>query len=288
MAAREAEMPTHDVQATIRALVASANIEVIPLKGAEQKVLLMEAGTTVTITCSPKFGLERTLQHAEAATAAGYTVVPHLAARMVADRKALREFVTRVVNLGVTDLYVVGGDADELAGEFTDAGHILEALRDIEHGLTRIGVGCYPEGHPKIPDEALVEALVQKQPYADYMVSQLCFDGATLVDWITRIRSQGVNLPLRIGIAAPIKTIKLAELGMRIGVGQSLRYLAKQHGMVGNLIGRTYEPHRLLETIMRDPRSAGLDIEGIHVFSFNQVAETVQWQKRLMLEEAAP
>jgi methylenetetrahydrofolate reductase (NADPH) len=71
-------------------------------------------------------------------------------------------------------------------------------------------------------------------------------------------------------------------------VGQSLRYLAEQHGMVGKLMGRTYEPHRLLETITLDPRSAGLDTDGIHVFSFNQVAETVQWQKRLMLEESAP
>jgi hypothetical protein len=48
-------------------------------------------------------------------------------------------------------------------------------------------------------------------------------------------------------------------------VGQSLRYLAEQHGMVGKLMGRTYEPH-LLETITLDPRSAGLDTEGIHVF----------------------
>jgi methylenetetrahydrofolate reductase (NADPH) len=64
MAGCEAETPTHDVQAAVRALVGSANIEVIPPKGAEQKVLLTEAGATVTITRSPKFGLEPTLQHA--------------------------------------------------------------------------------------------------------------------------------------------------------------------------------------------------------------------------------
>jgi methylenetetrahydrofolate reductase (NADPH) len=161
MAGCEAEIPELDVQAAVRALVASANIEMIPLKGAEQKVLLMEQDATVTITCSPKFGLERTLQHAKAATDAGYTVVSHLAARMVADRRVLREFVTRVADLGVTDLYVVGGDAGEPAGEFSDAGQILEELRDIKHGLSRIGVGCYPEGHPKIADETLVEALMQ-------------------------------------------------------------------------------------------------------------------------------
>ena len=53
-----------------------------------------------------------------------------------------------------------------------------DAIQELDHDLQRIGVGCYPEGHPNIADDALVDALQRKQPYADYMVSQLCFDAA--------------------------------------------------------------------------------------------------------------
>ncbi|MEN4476898.1 methylenetetrahydrofolate reductase [Mycolicibacterium cosmeticum] len=282
-------MVSHDLQtlprefdAWVRHQLASANIEVIPLKGADEKVKAVPTGATVTITCSPKFGLERTIDHVAAARRNGYRVVPHLAARMVESEEMLRDFVHRIVDLGVTDLYVVGGDADQPLGKFFDAESILVALSAFDHGLTRLGVGCYPEGHPKIDLDALAEALHRKQEYADYMVSQLCFDPRTLVRWLEESRAAGITLPLRIGLAAPLKAAKLAELSLRIGVGQSLRFLTKQHGIVGNLVlGRNYAPEDLLRDIGPDLMSSDLNIEGIHLFSFNQIDATVSWQQRI-------
>lgn len=267
--------------AVVRHLVASANIEVIPLKGAEEKVLALARETTVTITCSPKLGLERTLEHVERAAAAGYRVVPHLAARQVPDRATLRAFVDRVAAAGVTDLYVIGGDAPEPAGRYQDAADLLRDLAELDHPLTRIGVACYPEGHPRISDEALLAALREKQPYATYMVSQLCFDAGAIVGWLHRARAAGVTLPLRIGLAAPMSTRKLAELSLKIGVGTSVRFLSKQHGMVGNLLfGNSYRPQDLLAEV--DPRILAdpACVEGLHLFSFNQIDETVGWQRR--------
>jgi hypothetical protein len=49
----------------VRSLAAGADIEVIPLRGAETKIRAVPAGTAITITCSPKFGLRRTLDHSE-------------------------------------------------------------------------------------------------------------------------------------------------------------------------------------------------------------------------------
>lgn len=262
-------------------LIASASLEVIPLKGAAEKLKAAPAGSTVTITCSPKFGLERTLEYVEAAVAGGYRVVPHLAARMVPDEQALRRFVTRAVRLGVDDLYVIGGDADEPLGIFDSAGQVLDALSLFDHRLGRIGVACYPEGHPKIPDATLMQALRDKQVHAHYMVSQLCFDATALAGWIKRVRAAGIGLPLRIGLAAPIKTARLAELSLRIGVGQSIRYLSKQHGMVGSLVlGRSYAPQDLLVAMGEDLASDEFLVEGLHMFTFNQVDVTAAWQRR--------
>jgi methylenetetrahydrofolate reductase (NADPH) len=275
----------HDASSPVRRrvseLIASAALEVIPLKGAEEKVLAAPGGTQVTITCSPRFGLQRTIAHVESAIAKGYRVVPHLAARMVADERELRSFVSRLRDLGVDDLFVIGGDSNEPLGVFGAAGELLDALQGFDHGMRRIGVGCYPEGHPKISDEVLIEALLAKQLHADYMVSQLCFDSEVLVGWIDDVRSAGVTLPLRIGVAAPIKTTRLAELSVRIGVGQSLRFLTKQHGLVGNLLlGRRYDPENLLLEMGERLDTDELGVEGLHIFTFNQVAVTVDWQSR--------
>jgi methylenetetrahydrofolate reductase (NADPH) len=264
-------------------LIASAALEVIPLKGAEGQVLAAPRASTITVTCSPKLGFERTLAHVAAAVGNGYRVVPHLAARMVPDRTALRRFVCEIGNLGVDDLYVIGGDAEEPLGVFAAAGEVLDELSHFDHGLRRIGVACYPEGHPRISDDRLLEALLAKQVHADYMVSQLCFDSRALVRWIEDVRASGVSLPMRIGLAAPIKMTRLAELSLRIGVGQSLRYLTKQHGMVGHLMfGRSYAPETLLLEMGETLGAADdLGIEGLHIFTFNQVDITVGWQRRI-------
>lgn len=271
-----------DGETTVPDLVRTATIEVIPLKGAEGKVASVPASTTVTITCSPKFGLARTLDHVASARASGHRVVPHLAARMVHDSFELRDFVARVTDLGVDDLYVIGGDGEQPVGKFDQASQILQELQEFDHGLKRIGVGCYPEGHPSIRSDKLFDALERKQQYADYMVSQLCFDAAALVNWLRTMRDAGIHLPLRIGVAAPLQIRKLIELSLKIGVGQSVRYLSKQNGFVGNLLlGRAYEPANLLAEIRSKASFLTLGVEGLHLFSFNQIEATVDWQSRI-------
>lgn len=266
----------------IQALVRSATIEIIPVKGYQQKLAEVPTGMTVTITCSPTFGLERTLAATEFAAGAGYSVVPHLAARQVVDETELKEIVRRLDAAEVRSLYVIGGDAAAPAGVFSSSAELLDALGGIDHGLTSIGVACYPEGHPAIADDVLMAALLAKQPAVHYMVSQLCFDGRALLRWLRSARDAGVTLPLHIGLAAPMQTRKLAELSLTIGVGSSLRYLTKQHGLVGNLLrGKSYRPEQLLVDIGPELVSPVSNIQRLHVFSFNQVAATVEWQQRV-------
>ncbi|MFG2357379.1 methylenetetrahydrofolate reductase [Streptomyces sp. NPDC048521] len=263
---------------TIDEIVRASSIEIIPLKDAEKKAAAVPTGTTVSITCSPKFGLSRTLDHVAAACRSGLRVVPHLAARMVEGRPHLRDFVRRVTDLGVEELFIVGGDGEEPVGAYSEALDILQELGEFDHGLTRLGIGCYPEGHPKIADERLFEVLSLKQHYADYMVSQLCFDAFALTGWLRSARERGITLPLRVGVAAPLQTRKLIELSVKIGVGQSVRFLSKQHGMVGSLLlGRSYDPMDLLRAVQKEISFTELSVEGLHLFSFNQVDATLEW-----------
>jgi methylenetetrahydrofolate reductase (NADPH) len=279
---KEGPMTFQSAATTVEQLVTAANIEVIPLRGADEKAVAIPSASTITITCSPKFGLDRTLDHVTRARESGHRVIPHLAARMVEDEAHLQRFLRILSSVGVDDLYVIGGDGAEPVGKYSEAFHILEAIQGLDHDLQRIGVGCYPEGHPNIPDAALLHALQRKQPYADYMVSQLCFDAATLTGWLRTIREAGISLPVRIGVAAPLQTRKLIELSLKIGVGSSVKFLTKQHGFVGNLLlGRSYTPESLISQIVDESGFDELGIEGLHLFSFNQIDATVEWQRRI-------
>src|SRR6201998_1951704 len=279
---KEGPMTFQNAATIVEELVTAANIEVIPLRGADEKALAIPTASTLPITCSPKFGLDRTLDHVIRARESGHRVVPHLAARMVEDEAQLQRFLQVLSSVGVDDLYVIGGDGADPVGKYSEAFDILEAIQELDHDLQRIGVGCYPEGHPHIPDDALIDALQRKQPHADYMVSQLCFDAATFTGWLRTMREAGVTPPVRLGVAAPLQTRKLIELSLKIGVGSSVKFLAKQHGFVGNLLlGRSYAPEGLISQIVADPAFSDLDIEGLHMFSFNQIDATVEWQREI-------
>src|SRR5271157_6088526 len=80
----ESVRPASEQPSQLARLLRSARLEVIPTKGATERVRgALPLGTTVTVTCSPQHGIDRTIEVAEQLSGAGFAVVPHLAARMV-------------------------------------------------------------------------------------------------------------------------------------------------------------------------------------------------------------
>ena len=73
--------------ADLASLLRRSRFDVIPLDGAEERVLAhLPEGATVAVTASPTKGLDATLDLVERLTRAGYDAVPHLSARLIRDR----------------------------------------------------------------------------------------------------------------------------------------------------------------------------------------------------------
>src|ERR687893_2007037 len=103
---------------TVSELLARSRFEILPLDGIEDQVLEhLRPDVKVTVTASPRKGLEATLELSERLARAGYPVVPHLSARLVRDRAHLEEIVARPLDAGIRELFVPAGGAAE-PGQF--------------------------------------------------------------------------------------------------------------------------------------------------------------------------
>jgi len=274
-----------DRDRTMRRLLTHTRYEVLPTATTEDKVVAsVPTDVAVTVTASPGKGLEATLALSEKLAGHGFTVVPHLAARMVRDHVELVEIRARLRSAGISSIFVPGGDA-EPAGSYADAFSLLEDLATLEDPFTHVGIAGYPESHPTISDDQTVQAMWDKRRHATHVVSNLTFDPATIRDWVARMRLRGITMPLLLGMPGPIDRTKLLTMATKIGVGESTRFLAKHKGTFARLAapgGFTGEKFLRDCAVVAAQPTAG--IEGLHVFTFNQVAETEAWRQKLLAE----
>ncbi|MFH8897842.1 5,10-methylenetetrahydrofolate reductase [Streptomyces coeruleorubidus] len=270
--------------AGLRALLDSVRYEVLPAKSTEDKVLAhVPRDVVVTVTASPVRGLEPTLALTGRLAGRGYRVVPHVPARLLRDDAHLKEVVDRLRAAGVDDVFVPAGDADPPAGTYAGALPVLRRLTELGRPFTRVGVTGYPESHPLIHDDVTVQAMWDKREHATYIVSNLCFDPRVLGRWIVRIRRRDVSLPVHVGVAGPVQRAKLLAMATRIGVGESTRFLARHPSwFLRFATPGGYSPERLLTPVLPDLTSPAAKVAGLHLFTFNQIAETERWRRALL------
>lgn len=267
-----------------RALLSQVRYEVIPTATILDKVVAsVPVDVTVTVTASPTKGLAPTLDLAERLAGLGYRVVPHLSARLVVDEVHLKEIVDRLVRAGIVNVFVPAGDADPPAGRFHGALDVLAELTEQGRPFRHVGITGYPESHPAIDDDIAVQAMWDKRAHATYIVSNLCFDAKVITGWVRRVRRRGVSLPIYLGLAGPVERAKLLSMASKIGVGESTRFLGKHPAWFARLAAG-YSPERLLGKVSAELSTTD-SVAGLHVFSFNQVAETERWRQLLLATE---
>jgi methylenetetrahydrofolate reductase (NADPH) len=262
--------------------------EVMPFDSTEGEVLAaVPTSVPLTVTTTQKRGLDATLDLTERLIGHGYTVAPHLAARLFVDQSHVGDVVARLREKAVRSVFVIGGDAPEPAGSFPDAYALLQALREADHPFDDVGIGGYPEGHGNISDEAIELALKQKAPMAGHVITQICFDAEKTAAWAQRIAASDIDLPIRVGMPGPVSRQKLARVSAGLGLGQSARFLRKQQSVLWRfLLPGGYRPTRFTNRLGAAATRADANIRGLHIFTFNELRRTEAWRQRLLASAA--
>jgi len=272
-----------------RALVDGLTYELIPLKSVEAGIEALPPNSPVSVTVSPVKGMDATVELTDRIRALGHRPVPHISARLIEGPEHVDRLAHWLRTEGYDTMFCVAGDPEEPVGPYDGAHSFLTALFEREHGLSTVGVTAYPDGHALIPTEVLREHLHKKQDLLaeaglnGWASTQMCFDADLIVSWLRAERESGFTLPVHLGIPGVVDRSKLMTMGVRLGVGASLRYLKKNRAAVTKLMRPGhYDPDDILESIIGELE--GLQVTGLHVFTFNQVESTNEWRDAVLNE----
>lgn len=280
---REAQAP-----AALADFLQGFSIEVMPRtaeKIADFRALL-PAGTRVYIAHIEGTPIDDMVATARRLHAEGFPVMPHFPARIIRDRATLLDWVARYRGeAGVTQALLLGGGVSTPAGDYDSAMQLLES--GAFDGFVRLHVAGHPEGNrdidPDGSDRMVMQAARWKSAFAERtdaqmaMATQFCFEAAPVIAWVDRLKAEGVNLPVHIGVAGPAKLQTLLKFAIACGVGPSLRVLQKRAMDVTKLL-MPYEPTQFL-TDLAAHKAATPDfgIEAVHIFPLGGIQSSADW-----------
>jgi methylenetetrahydrofolate reductase (NADH) len=264
----------------IQALLVGASLELSSRDPAEIDACadLLEPGTAVYISMPPGQTYHGIVVLATRLKRAGFRPVPHVAARRIASRDALDEYLARAAGeASVDSALVIAGDSDRASGPFDSSRALLESGLFQRHGVVRIGVAGYPEGHPKVAETALEAALTAKKVLARgagldlQVVSQFCFEAEPIRAWAAKMKGHG--LPMHIGLSGPASLPRLLRFAALCGIGNSVRALKTRPRAITRLLVEAGP-----EAVVRDiARPGGAAIAGVHFFCFGGLLRTARW-----------
>lgn len=262
----------------IAPLLAEPRYEVLPLPAVLDQTAALPPGSVVTVTASPRQGTAATIDIAERLAAQGMRAVPHIAARQVSDRAELAAILDRLEAAAINEVFVVGGDEPTPAGAYDDGLALLRDMAELDRLPARIGVPSYPEGHWAIGGPTLWESLRSKQDFATYTVTQLCFDADAICRFTIEARENGVSLPVVAGVPGVVDAARLLRISLRIGIGQSIRFVRGHRSVAGRLLRPGgYRPDGLLRKLATRMGEGRCELAGLHFYTFNRVGATARW-----------
>ncbi|MFD6274416.1 methylenetetrahydrofolate reductase [Streptomyces sp. NPDC060209] len=264
--------------------------DVAQLKDASETI---PQGTRINVTFLGNENLQMRREASRAVKRLGFEPVPHISARRLGSQAEFEEFLAALQADGTSEnAFTVGGDPAHPEGPYADSLALINSGLLKKYGVRHVSVSGYPEGHPDIADDTLWSALRDKdasltaQNLEGSVVTQFGFDADPVLNWLERVRQEGITLPVRIGVPGPAGVRRLMAYATRFGVTTSAS-IAKKYGLsITNLMG-TAGPDRFLRALTDgyDPARHG-EVK-VHFYTFGGLKATSEWVAQFRKETPA-
>jgi methylenetetrahydrofolate reductase (NADPH) len=276
------------VSPEVEAFLKGYSIEVMPRTAEKVEDFrdLLPAGTRVYIAHIEGTPIEDMVATARRLHAEGFPVMPHIPARIIKDKTMLADWLARYKGeADVKQALLLGGGVATPAGDFDNSMQLIET--GLFDGFERLHVAGHPEGNKDIDpdgsDRNVMEALRWKQAFARRtdakiaMATQFCFEAKPVIAWVDRLKAEGIDLPVHIGVAGPAKLQTLIKFAIACGVGPSLKVLQKRAMDVTKLL-LPYEPNEFVaELAAHKAANPDFGIENVHFFPLGGIKTNATW-----------
>ncbi|MFT5501130.1 MAG: methylenetetrahydrofolate reductase (NADPH) [Woeseiaceae bacterium] len=216
----------------------------------------------------------------------GFQPVPHVAARRMISADALDDYLSQLSDkAAVREILVIGGDVAEPLGPFASTLDIITSGQLEKHGIQRIGIAGYPDGHPGIADDILQQALEEKLAacrtagISAYVVTQFSFQADSIINWCRDLHARHGDLVIHAGIPGPAKIATLMRFAKICGVQSSAKKLLANKKIGLDLL-RGAAPTEQLDAIGQYRIETGQAVYP-HVFTFGGLQELVRWFEQI-------
>jgi len=277
------------ISAAMTALMQDFSLEVMPRTAAkiEDFRAILPAGTRVYLAHIDGTEFSEMLGTARRLVDEGFAVMPHFPARGIASRDELEARIGAYADVGVREALVIAGGIATPRGPFSEAMQLLRTGLFDAHGFTRLHVAGHPEGNRDIDpaggDALAMDALrakdaFQRETDAEMAIAtQFCFEAGPVIDWARGLRSEGISLPVHIGVAGPAKLQTMLKFAMACGVGPSLRVLQRRAADLTRLM-LPFEPTEFLgEIAAHKAAHPDCPIERVHLFPLGGITATTEF-----------
>lgn len=276
----------HNAQVT--ALMQDFSIEVMPRtaeKVADFRTIL-PAETRVYIAHIEGTPIADMVATAARLRAEGMEPMPHLPARIIANRTELADWVARYRGeADVREALMLGGGVSTPKGDFDNSMQLLDT--GLFDGFRRLHIAGHPEGNRDIAadggQDIILNAMKWKQDFARdkgiemAIITQFAFEAKPIIAWAQALREHGIDLPVHLGVAGPAKLQTLIKFAIACGVGPSLKVLQKRAKDVTKLL-LPFEPTELV-TDLAAHKAANPDfaVDRLHFFPLGGIKANTDW-----------
>jgi len=272
-----------EVNKRIADLLRAATVEVYEKNSPRVLDSYFRPGTDIYVSYLPGDDFGERIKIARVLHEAGYNPVLHVPARQIMSRQMLSDYVGGAAEVGVKRLLLIAGDSTRARGDYATSLQVIESGVLQACGITHVDVAGHPEGNVGLSHERLMKVLIDKRDAAHAaglgmsIVTQFSFDPRPVEQWLMSIHKEGLNVPVRLGLAGPANPATLLKFALRCGIGNSISAVQKHVGTIGRLLKDTGPEgvvRGLGDVLMREE---GACVEAFHFFPFGGLAKTSAW-----------
>ena len=274
----------------VRAFLKDCSIEVMPRTAAkvEDFKAILAPSTRVYIAHIEGTPIEEMVETAKRLSNDGFEVMPHFPARIIKDESVLLDWIDRYQGeAGVEQALLLAGGVDKPHGDFDSSMQLLETGLFDQKGFKRLHVAGHPEGNKDIDpdgsDKNVMDALRWKEDFAKRtdaemaLATQFCFESEPVIEWAERLKDEGFNIPIHIGVAGPAKLQTMIKFAIACGVGPSLRVLQKRAKDATKLLLPFNPDEFVMDLALHKAANPEFNITHVHFFPLGGIGKSAEW-----------